>query len=98
MAAREKGKGKEIVYMEMNVHHDKRTVDIWLTRKEAADDKFKESLNPIYKRYAEMNYFVSVFESGSGNLENGMIALLRHNIEMKARREVMAEKKEIHSR
>ena len=79
--------------MEMNVHHDKRTVDIWLTRKEAADDKFKESLKPIYKRYAEMNYYVSVFESGCGNLEDSIIALLRHNLELKARREVMTEKK-----
>ena len=98
MATREKGKGKEIIYMEMNVHHDKRTIDIWQTRSEAADDTFKESLKPIYKKYAEMNYFVSVFESGGGNLEDGMIALLTYNIELKARREVMAAKQRIHSK
>ena len=40
--------------MEMNVHHDKKVVDIWLIRAEADDIALRESLKPIYKKYAEM--------------------------------------------
>lgn len=41
--------------MEINVHHDKKTVDIWLTRAEAADNALRESLKPMYKKYAIWN-------------------------------------------
>ena len=52
----------------MNVHHDKKTVDIWLTRSEARDDNFRKSLEPYYQQFKEKKYFVSVFESGERDL------------------------------
>ena len=51
--------------MEMNVHHDKKTVDIWLTRSEVRDENFRKSLEPYYQQFKEKKYFVSVFESRS---------------------------------
>ena len=78
--------------MEMNVHHDKKTVAIWLTRAEAADYALRESLKPIYKKYAEMKYVVAVFESGKEDLIEGAAALLRHNLELKARNELKLER------
>ena len=78
--------------MEMNVHHDKKVVDIWLTRAEADDTALRESLKPIYKKYAEMKYVVAVFESGKENLIEGAVALLRHNLELKARNELKLER------
>ena len=74
--------------MEINVHHDKKTVDIWLTRAEAADNALRESLKPMYKKYADMEYFVAVFESGTEDLLEGMAALLQYNLVLKARKEL----------
>ena len=76
----------------MNVRHDTKTVDIWLTRAEADDIALRESLKPIYKKYAEMKYFVAVFESGKEDLIEGVAALLRHNLEFKARNELKLER------
>ena len=78
--------------MEINVHHDKKTVDIWLTRAEAADNALRESLKPIYKKYAELKYFVAVFESGTEDLFEGTAALLQYNLELKARNELKLER------
>lgn len=78
--------------MEMNVHHDKKTVDIWLTRAEAADDALRESLEPIYKKYADMKYFVAVFESGTQDLFESTAALLQYNLVLKARNELKLER------
>ena len=78
--------------MEINVHHDKKTVDIWLTRTEAADNAWRESLKPIYKKYAELKYFVAVFESGTEDLLKGTAALLQYNLVLKARNELKLER------
>ena len=51
--------------MEMNIHHDSKTVDIWLTGSEARDESFRRSLEPYYRQFAKHKYFVSVFESGA---------------------------------
>ena len=77
--------------MEINVHHDKKTVDIWLTRAEAADNALRESLKTMYKKYADMEYFVAVFESGTEDLLEGMAALLQYNLVLKARNELKLE-------
>ena len=76
----------------MNVRHDTKTVDIWLARAEVTDAALNESLKPIYKKYAEMKYFVAVFESGKEDLIEGAAALLRHNLELKARNELKLER------
>ena len=78
--------------MEINVHHDKKTVDIWLTRAESADGALREYLKPIYKKYAELKYFVAVFESGTEDLLKGTAALLQYNLVLKARKELSLER------
>ena len=77
--------------MEINVHHDKKTVDIWLTRAESADGALREYLKPIYKKYADMEYFVAVFESGTEDLFESTAALLQYNLVIKARNELKLE-------
>lgn len=54
--------------MEMNIHHDTKTVDIWLTRSEARDENIRRSLELYYRQFANHRYFVSVFESGDREL------------------------------
>ncbi len=77
--------------MEMNVHHDKKTVDIWLTRSEARDENFRKSLEPYYQQFKEKKYFVSVFESGERDLFSDTVLLLRHNLELQIKAELAAE-------
>ena len=77
--------------MEVNVHHDEKTVDIWLTRGEARDEQVRKSLEPYYQRYAKMKYFVAVFESGERELFSDAVLLLRHNLELQTKAELAAE-------
>ena len=77
--------------MEMNVHHDAKTVDIWLTRSEARDENFRKSLEPYYQQFKEKKYFVSVFESGERDLFSDTVLLLRHNLELQIKAELTAE-------
>lgn len=77
--------------MEMNVHHDTKTVDIWLTRSEARDKNFRKSLEPHYRQFAKHKYFVSVFESGDRELSSDTAMLLRHNLELQMKAEPATE-------
>ena len=69
--------------MEMNIHHDSKTVDIWLTGSEARDESFRRSLEPYYRQFAKHKYFVSVFESGDREL--------LHNLELQMKAEPATE-------
>lgn len=71
----------------MNVHHDTKTVDIWLTRSEARDVDFRKSLEPYFGQFKKMKFFVSVFESGERDLFSDTVLLLRHNLELQMKNE-----------
>ena len=73
--------------MEMNIHHDSKTVDIWLTRSEARDENIRRSLEPYYRQFAKQRYFVSVFASGDRELLSDTALLLRHNLELQMKAE-----------
>ena len=75
----------------MNVHHDEKTVDIWLTRSEARGENFRQSLEPYLGQFKAMKYFVSVFESGERDLFSDTVLLLRHNVELQIKAELAAE-------
>lgn len=75
----------------MNVHHDTKTVDIWLTRSEAQDKNFRKSLEPHYRQFEKQRYFVSVFESGDRELSSDTVLLLRHNLELQMKAEPATE-------
>ena len=77
--------------MEMNIHHDGKTVDIWLTGSEARDESFRRSLEPYYRQFAKHKYFVSVFESGDRELLPDTVLLLRHNLELQMKAEPATE-------
>ena len=76
-----------VSHMEMNVHHDTKTVDIWLTRSEARDVDFRKSLEPYFGQFKKMKFFVSVFESGERDLFSDTVLLLRHNLELQMKNE-----------
>lgn len=77
--------------MEINVRDDSKIVEIWLTNAEQRDNALRESLKPLYTKYAQQKYLVAVFQSGERNLTDATSDLICHNrkrlAEQKARRE-----------
>lgn len=69
--------------MEINVDKEKEMVDIWLTKAEKNDEKLKESLKEVYKKYSEQKYLVAVFMSGEQDLYENTRDLLLYNLEKK---------------
>ena len=80
--------------MEMNVKDDRKLVEIWLTNAEKIDPVLREGLQEIYAKYKVKKYMVAVFESGTGDLYENTLALLRFNRRRSAEREVQQEKKQ----
>ena len=77
--------------MEINIHHDTKAVDIWLTKSETRNEMFRKSLEPYYRQFAKQGYFVSVFESGDRELLPDTVLLLRHNLELQMKPESATE-------
>lgn len=86
-----KGEGKSV---EMNVRDEQKTVDIWLSNAEKNDPEIRRSLEDIYREYQQKKYLVAVFESGSQDLYQNTLDLLRYNRRRSAEREVLREKKQ----
>ena len=80
--------------MEMNVRDDKKLVEIWLTNAEKVDPVLREGLKEIYAKCKAKKYMVAVFESGTGDLYENALALLRFNRRRSAEREVQREKQQ----
>ena len=78
--------------MEMNVRDDMKLVDIWLTNAEKNDQQLRSSLQSIYDKYKEKKYTVAVFESGSEDLYENTLALLRYNKKRSAEKAVARKK------
>ena len=78
--------------MKMNVDEKKKIIDIWLTKAEKNDEKLKESLKDIYKKYSAQKYLVAVFMSGEQDLYEGTRDLLLYNRHRAAEKEVQAER------
>ncbi len=74
------------------VHDDEKYVEIWLTNAESQDSDLRETLRPFYKEYKQKNYRVVVFSSGKGDLLTLTKDLLKHTLEVSARKEVEAAK------
>ena len=81
-----------ITIMEINVDREKEMVDIWLTKAEKNDEKLKESLKEVYKKYSEQKYLVAVFMSGEQDLYENTRDLLLYNRHRMAEKEVQAER------
>ncbi len=65
--------------MEINVDNRSRQVEIWLTKAEKMDTALREQLRPVCAGYHRKKYQVVVYESGSGDLQESILGLLRCN-------------------
>ena len=65
--------------MEIDVRHEKKRVNIWLTRAESGDVELRGSLEPLYKKYKAKKYLAAVYESGTESLEDSVRDLLLFN-------------------
>ena len=64
--------------MEINIHDDKKMVEVWLTRAEKQDEALQQELKPLYAQYKKKKYMVAVFESGEQDLYQNTLALLSY--------------------
>lgn len=74
------------------VHDDEKYVEIWLTNAESQNAVLREGLKPLFQKYKQMKYRVVIFSSGRGDLLILTKDLLKHSLEVNARKEVEAEK------
>lgn len=74
------------------VHDDMKLVEIWLTKAESDDDVFRRKLEPIFAEYKKKKYRVVVFSSGKGDMLELTKDLLKHTLEVNAKKELEAEK------
>ncbi len=78
--------------MEINIHDDKKMVEVWLTRAEKQDEALQQELKPLYAQYKKKKYMVAVFESGEQDLYQNTLALLSYNKRRIPELEIMREK------
>ena len=78
--------------MELNVLHDSRDVEIWLTRAEKSDTRLREQLRDIYAEWNKKGYLVAVYESGDKDLYHSTFDLLAYNKKRLAELEVRKAK------
>ena len=74
--------------LEINVHDDRKIVEIWLDRSEQADAGLHETLRPLYQEYGSKKYTVAVFQSGGQDLYEQTQQLLLYNRNRAAELEV----------
>lgn len=79
--------------MEINVNHERKLVEVWLTNAEKNDPAVHERLKPLYAKYKQQRYLVAVFESGSQNLYQSTRDLLAFNKRRTAELAVQRQKK-----
>lgn len=80
--------------MLVDVDHEKKLVCYYLSRQERDDKVFRESLKPEYQLWKERGYLSCVFLSGDGDLKESIEELIRHNLEVMAKKEVERKTKE----
>ena len=78
--------------MEINIHDEKKMVEVWLTRAEKQDEALQQELKPLYAQYKKKKYMVAVFESGEQDLYQNTLALLSYNKRRIPELEIMREK------
>ena len=78
--------------IQIETHHEKRIICIWLTKSESADAAIQSKLTPIFKQYQPQKYMVAVFRSGEQDLRETTSELLQYNRRLSAEREVQSEK------
>ncbi|MEM1484923.1 hypothetical protein V6615_08575 [Oscillospiraceae bacterium PP1C4] len=77
--------------MEIYKDDNERVVEIWLRREEADDQVLRELLKPKIAAYKRQKYLVAIYESGTGDLKEGIKALLQHNLHVMVEKERLAD-------
>lgn len=62
-----------------------------VSKAEAADTDFMNSLKPEFKVWKKKNYLPVVYEAGEENMEDNMYMLMKHNYDLKVKRESVPE-------
>ena len=78
--------------MEINIHEDKKVVDVWLTKAEKHDENVSAQLKQLYAKYKNTEYTVVVFKSGSKDLYQGTLNLCRYNRNRMAAAQIYRER------
>ena len=63
----------------MNINPESRTVEVWLTTREAHDPALKAHLRVLYQVFAAQKYLTAEFHSGSRELAQSASDLLCYN-------------------
>ena len=79
--------------MKVIINERDKLVEYWLTNAEKRDLALRNSLKSEFKRWKAKKYLPVVYESGAGDLRDGVQGLLQKRIRDQAKREVEAEKK-----
>ena len=77
--------------MELNIVHQNKTVEIWLTRADQNDSQVLAALQKIYQDCKAKNYTAAVFSSGCANLYEQTRDLLLYNQQQLAKQTVKAQ-------
>ena len=65
--------------MEVRQDHEKKIIEVWLTKAEKADEAMQCRLRPMYARWKRQKYLVAVYCSGAQDLQEQTACLLLHN-------------------
>lgn len=63
----------------------------WVSKAESADKNFMNSLKPEFKVWKQKNYLPVVYEAGEENVKDNMYMLMKHNYDLKVKRESVPE-------
>jgi hypothetical protein len=80
--------------LEINIRDDSKIVEIWLTNAEKRDNALRESLKPLYQKYAKQKYLVAVFQSGERDLCDATSDLLCYNRKRLAEQEAQRQRQQ----
>lgn len=79
-----------LIHIEVN--DEKKIVSLWMTNAEKNDKEFRAGLQDIYTTYRAQKYMVAVFLSGTDNLYDNTLDLLRYNKRRSAEMDIQREK------
>ncbi len=77
--------------MKFEVKEPLKIAAFWVSKAEACDKTFMASLKPQFKHWKERGYLPVVYESGEQSPEECLYMLMKHNIEVSAKKELSAE-------
>ena len=63
-----------------------KTILFWISTEEANNEHFMSSLRSRFKYIKDNKYLPVILESGTGNMEDHMYLLMKHNYEILAKR------------